>query len=62
VFRSVGGTPNYGTRQLRIVVRSRESKDHPSTGSLVSQASCAFDHFYLPNNVHVNHCDMLRLI
>jgi hypothetical protein len=24
--------------------------------------SCALDHSSLPNNVHVNHCDMLRLI
>jgi hypothetical protein len=31
-------------------------------GNLESQASCALDHFSLPNNVHVNHCDMLRLI
>jgi hypothetical protein len=30
--------------------------------NLESKASCAFDHFSLPNNVHVNHCDMLRLI
>jgi hypothetical protein len=30
--------------------------------NLESQASCALDHFSLPNNVHVNHCDMLRLI
>jgi hypothetical protein len=31
-------------------------------GNLESQASCALDHFYLPNNVPINHCDMLRLI
>jgi hypothetical protein len=31
-------------------------------GNLESQASCALDHFSLSNNVHVNHCDMLRLI
>jgi hypothetical protein len=31
-------------------------------GNLESQASCALDHSYLPNNVHVNHCDMFRLI
>jgi hypothetical protein len=31
-------------------------------GTLESQASCALDHFSLPNNVPVNHCDMLRLI
>jgi hypothetical protein len=33
---------------LRIVVRSRESEDHPGTWNLESQASCALDHsFYL---------------
>jgi hypothetical protein len=26
------------------------------------KASCALDHSSLPNNVPVNHCDMLRLI
>jgi hypothetical protein len=26
------------------------------------KASCALDHSSLPNNVSVNHCDMLRLI
>jgi hypothetical protein len=30
--------------------------------NLESKASCALDHFFLPNNVPVNHCDMLRLI
>jgi hypothetical protein len=30
--------------------------------NLKSKASCALDHFSLPNNVLVNHCDMLRLI
>jgi hypothetical protein len=30
--------------------------------NLKSKASCALDHFSLPNNVPVNHCDMLRLI
>jgi hypothetical protein len=47
---------------LFVAVRSRESKDHPRTWNLESQASCALDHFSLPNNVPVNHCDMLRLI
>jgi hypothetical protein len=47
---------------LRIAVRSRESEDHPGTWNLESQASCALDHFSLPNNVPVNHCDLLRLI
>jgi hypothetical protein len=31
-------------------------------GNLESKASYALDHFSLPNNVPVNHCDMLRLI
>jgi hypothetical protein len=30
--------------------------------NLESKASCALDHISLPNNVHVNHYDMLRLI
>jgi hypothetical protein len=47
---------------LHLAVRSRESGDHPGTWNLKSKASCALDHFSLPNNVHVNHGDMLRLI
>jgi hypothetical protein len=47
---------------LRIAVRSRESEDHPGTWNLESQASCALDHSFLPNNVLVNHCDMFKLI
>jgi hypothetical protein len=47
---------------LRLAVRSRESEDHPGTWDLESKASCALDQFSLPNNVIVNHCDMLRLI
>jgi hypothetical protein len=41
---------------LRITMRSREFEDHPGTWNLESQASHALDHFYLPNNVPVNHC------
>jgi hypothetical protein len=33
---------------LRLAVRSQESKDHPGTWNLNSQASCALDHFYYP--------------
>jgi hypothetical protein len=33
-----------------------------TTGYREYKASCALDHSYLPNNVLVNHCDMLRLI
>ena len=47
---------------LRLVVRSRESEDHPGTWKLEPKASCALDHFSLPNNVPINHCDMLRII
>ena len=47
---------------LRLAVRSRESEDHPGTWNLKSQASCALDHSFLPNNVPINHCDMLKLI
>jgi hypothetical protein len=31
-------------------------------GNLESKARCALDHFSLPNNIPVNHDDMLRLI
>jgi hypothetical protein len=47
---------------LQIEVRSRESEDHSGTWNHESQASCALDHSFLPNNVPINHCDMLRLI
>jgi hypothetical protein len=47
---------------LRIAVRSRKSEDQLGTWNLESQASCALDHFSLPNNVPINHCDMLILI
>jgi hypothetical protein len=45
---------------LRLGVRSRGSEDHPGTWNLKSQASCALDHFYLPNNVLYNHSIMHR--
>jgi hypothetical protein len=45
---------------LRLAVRSRESEDHPGTWNLKSQASCALDHFYVPNNVLYNHIFMHR--
>jgi hypothetical protein len=47
---------------LRIAVRSRESEDHPGTWNLESQASCAFDHLFLPNHVLINRNDLYRLI
>jgi hypothetical protein len=47
---------------LRLVVRSRESEDHPGTWNLKSYASCALDHFFLPSHVLINHNNMYRLI
>jgi hypothetical protein len=41
--------------------RLRGPEDHPGTRNLKSQASCALDHFYLPNNVLYNHFIMHRL-
>jgi hypothetical protein len=49
-----------------IATSSSEVTSHLKTklvpGNLESKASCAVDHSSLPNNVHVNHCNMLRLI
>jgi hypothetical protein len=47
---------------LRLAARLRESKYHPGTWNLESQASCALDHSFLLNNVPINHCDVLKLI
>jgi hypothetical protein len=47
---------------LRLVVRSRESEDHPGTWNLKSEASCALDHFFLPTHVLISHNDLHRLI
>jgi hypothetical protein len=47
---------------LRVAVRSRESEDQLGTWNLKSKVSCAIDHFSLPNNVPINHCEILRLI
>jgi hypothetical protein len=48
-----------------IAMISGEVTSHLKTklvpGNLESKASCALDHFSLPNNVFVNQCDMLRL-
>jgi hypothetical protein len=49
-----------------IATISSEVTSHLKTkvvpGNRESKASCALDHSFLPNNVHVNHCDMLMLI
>jgi hypothetical protein len=54
------------TMFVSIATNSSEVTSHLETklvrGNIESKASCALDHFSLPNNVPVNHCDMLRLI
>jgi hypothetical protein len=49
-----------------IAMNNSEVTSHLKTklvpGNLESKTSCALDHFSLPNNVPVNHCDMFRLI
>jgi hypothetical protein len=49
-----------------IVMNSSEVTSHWKTKlvprNLESKASCALDHFSLPKNMPINHCDMLRLI
>jgi hypothetical protein len=47
---------------LRLARGYESSKEHPSTWNLESQASCALDHFFLPNHVLINHNDLHRLI
>jgi hypothetical protein len=42
------------------VMRHLKTKLVPE--NLESKESCALDHFSLPNNILVNHCDMLWLI
>jgi hypothetical protein len=49
-----------------IATSSSEVTSHMKTNlvsrNLEFKAICALDHFSLPNNVPINHCDMLRLI
>jgi hypothetical protein len=49
-----------------IATNSSEVTSHLKTklvpGDLKSKASYTLDHSSLPNNVPINHCDMLRLI
>jgi hypothetical protein len=49
-----------------IAMSSSEVTSHLKTKlvpeNLESKAGCALDHSSLPNNVHVNHYDTLRLI
>jgi hypothetical protein len=50
------------TSCLFVCIATSSSKVGEVPGNLESKASCALDHFSLPNNVPVNHYDMLRLI
>jgi hypothetical protein len=38
------------------------SEEQVGTWNLMSQASCALDHFFLPSHVLINHNDLYRLI
>jgi hypothetical protein len=48
---------------LRLARGYKSSEEQVGTWNLKSQASCALDgSLLLPNNVAINHYDMLRLI
>jgi hypothetical protein len=47
---------------LLQLARGHESpEEQVGTWNLKSQASCALDHFFLPNHILINHIDMYRL-
>ena len=56
----------YCTMFVCIATSSREVMSHLKTklvpGNLESNSSCVLDHTSLPNNVPVNHCNILKLI
>jgi hypothetical protein len=47
---------------LRLARGHESLEEKVGTWNLESQASCALDHFFLPNNGPVNHYDQHRLI
>jgi hypothetical protein len=47
---------------LRLARGHESLEEQVGTRNLESQASCALDHSFLPNNVHYKYCDMLMLI
>jgi hypothetical protein len=47
---------------LRLARGYESPEEQVGTWNLKSQASCALDHFSLPNNVLINHNDLHRLI
>ena len=47
---------------LRLARGHESTEKQVGTWNLKSQASCALDHFFLPNQVLINHNDLPRLI
>jgi hypothetical protein len=47
---------------LRLARGYESLEEQVGTWNLKSQASCALDHFFLPNHVLINHNDLHRLI
>jgi hypothetical protein len=47
---------------LRLARGYESLEEQVGTWNLKSQASCALDHLYIPNNIPVNHYDLHRLI
>jgi hypothetical protein len=47
---------------LRLARGHESLEEQVGTWNLESHASCVLDHFYLPNNVPINHYDLHRLI
>jgi hypothetical protein len=66
IFEDLQKRKAHNTMFVCISTSSSEVTSYLKTklvpGNLESKASCALDHFSLPNNVHINHHDMLRLI
>jgi hypothetical protein len=47
---------------LRLARGYEPPEEQVGTWNLMSQASCALDHFFLPSHVLINHNDLHRLI
>jgi hypothetical protein len=47
---------------LRLARGYEPPEEQVGTWNLNSQASCALDHFFLPNHVLINHNDLHKLI
>jgi hypothetical protein len=46
---------------LRLARGHESLEEQVGTWNLKSQACCALDHFFLPNNILINHNDLHRL-